>query len=165
MCASIESIETRCLLLTPLLPSFFCYCRTCPFGWPVAGIWPPSSDGTDINALDRSPQGTVLATGDDFAKVRLPARANCAYIPSCWHVIHSPTYKSDIVVLRSSCSDGRRQSRRARRTATTVSAKLEMWLIGRHCAPSDSAACSRVGAAQVTPHMSPIFDLLAMDGS
>jgi hypothetical protein len=29
---------------------------TCPFGWPVAGIWPPNSDGTDINALDRSPQ-------------------------------------------------------------------------------------------------------------
>jgi microtubule-associated protein-like 6 len=34
---------------------------TCPFGWPVAGIWPPNSDGTDINALDRSPQGTVRA--------------------------------------------------------------------------------------------------------
>lgn len=44
---------------------------TCPFGWPVAGIWPPNSDGTDINALDRSPQGTVLATGDDSSKVKL----------------------------------------------------------------------------------------------
>ena len=31
-------------------------CHSCPFGWPVAGIWPPNSDGTDINALDRSPQ-------------------------------------------------------------------------------------------------------------
>ena len=35
-------------------------CHGCPFGWPVAGIWPPNSDGTDINALDRSPQ--VAAT-------------------------------------------------------------------------------------------------------
>ena len=35
-------------------------CHSCPFGWPVAGIWPPNSDGTDINALDRSPQ--VAAT-------------------------------------------------------------------------------------------------------
>jgi WD40 repeat protein len=48
---------------------------TCPFGWPVAGIWPPNSDGTDVNSVDRSPQGTVLATGDDSSKVRCAGAA------------------------------------------------------------------------------------------
>jgi WD40 repeat protein len=27
---------------------------TCPLGWPVRGIWPISSDGTEINTVDRS---------------------------------------------------------------------------------------------------------------
>lgn len=40
-------------------------------GWPVQGIWPECSDGSDINALDRHPQGNVIATGDDFSKVKL----------------------------------------------------------------------------------------------
>ena len=40
---------------------------TCTIGWPVQGIWPANSDGTDVNACDRSPDGTVLATGDDFS--------------------------------------------------------------------------------------------------
>ena len=28
---------------------------TCTLGWPVQGIWPPGSDGTDINAVDLLP--------------------------------------------------------------------------------------------------------------
>jgi microtubule-associated protein-like 6 len=44
---------------------------TCSLGWPVQGIWPAFSNGTDINAVDRSPDGTVLATADDFGKVKL----------------------------------------------------------------------------------------------
>jgi hypothetical protein len=39
-------------------------------GFPVMGIWPPDSDGTDINSLDRSPQGGLLLTADDSGKVR-----------------------------------------------------------------------------------------------
>jgi hypothetical protein len=35
------------------------------------GIWPPDSDGTDINSLDRSPQGDLLLTADDSGKVRV----------------------------------------------------------------------------------------------
>jgi echinoderm microtubule-associated protein-like 6 len=44
---------------------------TCPLGWPVQGIWPPCADGTDINAVDRSPGGSLLATADDFGKVKV----------------------------------------------------------------------------------------------
>lgn len=44
---------------------------TCTIGWPVQGIWPECSDGSDINSVDRHPRGNVLATGDDFSKVKL----------------------------------------------------------------------------------------------
>lgn len=44
---------------------------TCSFGWPVQGIFPPCADGTDINAVDRAPDGTVMATADDFGLVKL----------------------------------------------------------------------------------------------
>ena len=44
---------------------------TCTLGWPVQGIFPPCADGTDINAMDRSPEGVVCATADDFGLVKL----------------------------------------------------------------------------------------------
>jgi microtubule-associated protein-like 6 len=44
---------------------------TCKLGWPVQGVWSPGMDGTDINAVDRSPDGSYLVSGDDFAKVNL----------------------------------------------------------------------------------------------
>jgi hypothetical protein len=49
---------------------------TVTLGWPVQGIWAPATDGTDINAVDRSKsiyqkQMQLLAIGDDSGKVRL----------------------------------------------------------------------------------------------
>ena len=44
---------------------------TCSLGWPVQGIWPAGADGTDINAVDRSNSGHLLATSDDFGNVRV----------------------------------------------------------------------------------------------
>ncbi|TSN57714.1 Echinoderm microtubule-associated protein-like 1 [Bagarius yarrelli] len=44
---------------------------TCVLGFGVFGIWPDGADGTDINAVCRSNNGSVLASGDDFGKVRL----------------------------------------------------------------------------------------------
>jgi echinoderm microtubule-associated protein-like 6 len=44
---------------------------TCSLGWPVQGIWPACADGTDVNAVDRSPGGSLLATGDDHGKVKV----------------------------------------------------------------------------------------------
>ena len=44
---------------------------TATLGWPVQGIWPAAADGTDINAVDRSHSGKLLATADDFGQVKL----------------------------------------------------------------------------------------------
>ena len=44
---------------------------TCTLGWPVQGIWPSGADGTDINSVDKSPDGTILASGDDFSTIKL----------------------------------------------------------------------------------------------
>ena len=45
--------------------------HSCLFGWPVRGIWPEESDGTDVNACARSQSSQLLATADDFGKVKL----------------------------------------------------------------------------------------------
>ena len=39
--------------------------------WPVQGIWPPFADGTDVNSVHRSPDNRLLATADDFGRVKL----------------------------------------------------------------------------------------------
>lgn len=44
---------------------------TLPIGWPVQGIWPPCSDGTDINAVARSDDQKLIATVDDFGLLKL----------------------------------------------------------------------------------------------
>eukprot|EP00735_Rhodelphis_limneticus_P013833 TRINITY_DN778_c0_g1::TRINITY_DN778_c0_g1_i1::g.18392::m.18392 TRINITY_DN778_c0_g1::TRINITY_DN778_c0_g1_i1::g.18392 ORF type:complete len:868 (+),score=361.39,sp/Q05BC3/EMAL1_MOUSE/34.07/6e-133,WD40/PF00400.27/0.14,WD40/PF00400.27/0.00013,WD40/PF00400.27/3.4,WD40/PF00400.27/1.3,WD40/PF00400.27/0.0074,WD40/PF00400.27/1.2e+03,WD40/PF00400.27/0.56,WD40/PF00400.27/0.00013,WD40/PF00400.27/0.003,WD40/PF00400.27/9.9e-06,HELP/PF03451.9/3.3e-16,HELP/PF03451.9/3.9e+03,Cytochrom_D1/PF02239.11/1.9e+02,Cytoc len=44
---------------------------TCILGWPVNGIWPPDSDGTDINAVDHTPNKKLVATAGDDGTVRL----------------------------------------------------------------------------------------------
>ncbi|XP_036418668.1 echinoderm microtubule-associated protein-like 2 isoform X1 [Colossoma macropomum] len=44
---------------------------TCVLSFSVFGIWPDGADGTDINAVCRSNDRGVLATGDDFGKVHL----------------------------------------------------------------------------------------------
>ena len=44
---------------------------TALLGFPVMGIWPPDSDGTDINALHRSHSGQLLVTAGDDGFVSL----------------------------------------------------------------------------------------------
>jgi len=44
---------------------------TCVLGFPVMGIWQKDSDGTDVNSVDRSLDGRLLVTGDDYGKVKL----------------------------------------------------------------------------------------------
>lgn len=44
---------------------------SCVLGWPVQGIWPPCADGTDVNSVARSNSNALVATADDFGKVKL----------------------------------------------------------------------------------------------
>ncbi|KAL1499370.1 hypothetical protein AB1Y20_011577 [Prymnesium parvum] len=44
---------------------------TCVLGFPVMGIWPDDSDGTDVNAVHRSAGGGLVLTADDFGEVKL----------------------------------------------------------------------------------------------
>lgn len=45
--------------------------RTAVLGFPVMGVWPSASDGTDVNALDVSPCGRYAVTADDGGFVKL----------------------------------------------------------------------------------------------
>jgi hypothetical protein len=49
---------------------------TCKLGWPIQGIFPPATDGTHINGVDRNNQGDVFATGDDWGLVNLYRNPN-----------------------------------------------------------------------------------------
>jgi WD40 repeat protein len=42
---------------------------TCSLGWSVQGIWNGTMDGSDVNSVDRSPSGKLLAVADDFGQV------------------------------------------------------------------------------------------------
>lgn len=44
---------------------------TSKYTWFTQGIWPPCSDGSDVNAVDRSNSKNFLATADDFSKVKI----------------------------------------------------------------------------------------------
>lgn len=75
---------------------------SCILGWTVQGIFPPHSDGTDINGVDRSrgphPDGyELVATADDFSKVkvfRYPSMVeDSSYIEKGGHSSHVTNVK------------------------------------------------------------------------
>jgi microtubule-associated protein-like 6 len=44
---------------------------TTPLAWAVQGVWPPYADGTELNSVCQSSSGAVVATADDFGRLRL----------------------------------------------------------------------------------------------
>ena len=44
---------------------------TCTIGLPVMGIWPPDSDGTDVNMTDRTKSRKLIATAEDTKMIGL----------------------------------------------------------------------------------------------
>jgi hypothetical protein len=62
---------------------------TCILGWPVQGIWEKGMQGNDINYVDRHPQMTCLASGDDFFNVKLHAYPSSKEGVSCFVPIHT----------------------------------------------------------------------------
>ncbi|XP_015114329.1 echinoderm microtubule-associated protein-like 2 isoform X5 [Diachasma alloeum] len=51
--------------------------HTCVISFETIGIWPEGADGTDVNNCARSSDGKLLATGDDFGKVKLFSHPAC----------------------------------------------------------------------------------------
>jgi microtubule-associated protein-like 1/2 len=45
--------------------------NSCVLSFSTIGIWPEGADGTDVNACERSNKAKLMATGDDFGKVKL----------------------------------------------------------------------------------------------
>merc|ERR1711865_1067312 len=58
----------------------------------LQGIWEQGADGTDINAVHRSPDGSLLATADDFGNVRVfnypVVSAGNAFVSGSGHSSH-----------------------------------------------------------------------------
>jgi hypothetical protein len=44
---------------------------SCPLNFTTLGVWPEGADGTDVNSCERSNNQKLLATADDFGKVKL----------------------------------------------------------------------------------------------
>jgi hypothetical protein len=65
---------------------------TCPLGWPVQGIWPASQPNATINAVDVSKDQRLIATADDFGRVKLfnypCAVAGAGYTEAAGHSSH-----------------------------------------------------------------------------
>ncbi|GLC69071.1 hypothetical protein PLESTF_000783800 [Pleodorina starrii] len=76
--------------------------HTLRLGFPVLGIWPDGSDGTDVNSVCRSARGDVVATADDSGLVKL---FNCPVVledaPHRAYRGHS----SHVMGVRFSCDD------------------------------------------------------------
>lgn len=45
--------------------------NTCTLTFQTLGVWPDKADGTDVNTVCRSNDQSLLATGDDWGKVKL----------------------------------------------------------------------------------------------
>ena len=44
---------------------------TVKLGWPVQGVFPPGTDGSHVNGVDRSKASDVIASADDYGLVNL----------------------------------------------------------------------------------------------
>eukprot|EP00611_Tribonema_gayanum_P004624 TRINITY_DN1381_c0_g4_i2.p1 TRINITY_DN1381_c0_g4~~TRINITY_DN1381_c0_g4_i2.p1 ORF type:complete len:459 (-),score=91.96 TRINITY_DN1381_c0_g4_i2:83-1459(-) len=75
---------------------------TCTLGFPVMAIWPPNSDGTDINALQRSSDQRVVATADDFGGVSL---FNCPCITAGAPKRRYHGHSAHVMNVRFTCGD------------------------------------------------------------
>lgn len=45
--------------------------QSCTLSFETVGIWPEGADGTDVNCSARSRDKNLIATGDDFGKVKI----------------------------------------------------------------------------------------------
>jgi len=89
--------------------------QTCHLGWALKSIWPPGSDGTDINAVARThhpAKPTLLATVDDFGHVKLfrypvvgSKQRFRAYLGHSSHVINARFTECDKYLITAGGAD------------------------------------------------------------
>ena len=86
--------------------------HSCLFGWPMRGIWPTDSDGTDVNAVARSHSSQLIATADDIGKVKLfsypcivPRAHHKAYEGHSSHVTNVAFTESDKCLISAGGND------------------------------------------------------------
>ena len=91
--------------------------NSCIFGWPVRGVWPEDSDGTDVNACARSHAAKdgnsgLLATADDLGKVKLflwpcivPRAQHRAYVGHSAHVTNVAFTEQDKWLISTGGND------------------------------------------------------------
>ncbi len=53
--------------------------KTCIYAWDTVGIWMPELKETDVVTVSQSPDGKLLAVGDNVGKVRV--FSNPSYVP------------------------------------------------------------------------------------
>ena len=64
--------------------------NTCPLSWMTKGVWPYSSDLTDVNAVDFPENFHLGVAADDFGKIRLFNSPSMSWgAPSMSHRGHS----------------------------------------------------------------------------
>ena len=90
---------------------------TCVLGWSVMNIWPPCSDGTDVNACSaygglRGEDGGLLVTADDHGLLKLFRHPACvsgqsyrAYVGHSSHVLACTFSKDGRTVWSGGGSD------------------------------------------------------------
>ncbi|XP_076397531.1 echinoderm microtubule-associated protein-like 2 isoform X6 [Megachile rotundata] len=86
--------------------------HTCVISFETIGIWPEGADGTDVNNCTRSNDGKLLATGDDFGKVKLFSYPACqpkslchAYGGHSSHVTNVSFLQDDTRLISTGGSD------------------------------------------------------------
>lgn len=45
--------------------------QTCTISFQTVGVWPENADGSDVNCVGRSSDGSLLVSGDDWGKVKI----------------------------------------------------------------------------------------------
>ncbi|XP_033314740.1 echinoderm microtubule-associated protein-like 2 isoform X10 [Bombus bifarius] len=86
--------------------------HTCVISFETIGIWPEGADGTDVNNCTRSGDSKLLATGDDFGKVKLFSYPACqpkslchAYGGHSSHVTNVSFLQDDTRLISTGGSD------------------------------------------------------------
>ncbi|XP_060823418.1 echinoderm microtubule-associated protein-like 2 isoform X11 [Bombus pascuorum] len=86
--------------------------HTCVISFETIGIWPEGADGTDVNNCTRSGDSKLLATGDDFGKVKLFTYPACqpkslchAYGGHSSHVTNVSFLQDDTRLISTGGSD------------------------------------------------------------